>query len=141
MNMTLLNMVCKTMPQSVKLYGFDECWHLKICATTGSCTLPPIQSSFRKFFKGFLKNRAQTYLDFRASNMMLYDLYGSVQYDLSQQITPQQIKIENSSLEFVPYLSWELCPSCCSLSSLKLSRKSLSISSRCVLHTNQCILL
>jgi hypothetical protein len=124
----------KTMPQYVQLYGFDECWHLEIHATTGSCTFPSVRlSSFRKFFKGCLGNHAQTCLGFHASNLLLYGLYGSVQYDLSQQIILQQIKTENASLGFVPQLSWESLPSCCSLSSLKLSWKiSLNLISMCL---------
>jgi hypothetical protein len=46
----------KIMPQSVQLYGFVEYWHLKICATTGSCTLPlvnrpPSENSSRTALK------------------------------------------------------------------------------------------
>jgi hypothetical protein len=84
----------KTVPQSVQLYGFAESWHLEIHATTGSCTLPSVQpSSFRKFFKGCLENRAQACLSFRASRMVLYGL--------SKKIALQQIKTENAS-GFVP---------------------------------------
>jgi hypothetical protein len=92
--------VLKIVPQSVQLYGFAESWHLEIRATTGSCTFSSVRpSSFRKFFKDRLKNCAQSFLSFRDSRMLLY---GSVQYNLSQQITLQQIKTKNISLGFVP---------------------------------------
>jgi hypothetical protein len=87
--------VLKTVPQSVQLYGFAESWHLEMCATTGSYTFSSVwPSSFKKFFKYCLENRAQACLNFRASRMLLYDL--------SQQITLLQIKTENASLGFVP---------------------------------------
>jgi hypothetical protein len=75
----------------------------EIHATTGCCTFSPVwPSSFRKFFKVCLKNLAQDSLDFHASRMLLYGLYGSIQYGLSQQITLLQIKKKNASLGFAP---------------------------------------
>ena len=96
------------------------------------CTVVLLQ----KILQGCLKNHAQSSLNFCASRMMLYGLYGSVQYGLSQQITLLQIKTKKSSLGFVPYLSWESCPSWCSLSSLKQSLNFSSRLLRCVFLTS-----
>jgi hypothetical protein len=73
--------------------------------------------------------------------LLLYGLYGSVQYGLQQQ--------KNNSATKHKIFPWDLCPSSLGKRALfvahfplsSLLRKSLSIFSQCVLHTTQCILL
>jgi hypothetical protein len=95
-----------------------------------------------KSLKSASKICAKDCLDFRAHFHLLYGLYGSVQYGLPQQKNNSATK-QISSLGFVPTFSWEMCPQFAAnfpLSSL-LRKISQSLSSRCVLHTTQCILL
>jgi hypothetical protein len=88
-----------------------------------------------------LEKHVQNCLDFLVKSVLLYGMYRSIQYGLSQQKNDQATKQK--------ICPWDLCPNSLGKHALfaahfplsSILRKSLSISSRCILHTTQCILL
>jgi hypothetical protein len=65
-----------------------------------------------------LKKCAQNFLDFHAKSVLLYGLYRSIQYDLSQQ--------KNNSATKHKIFPWDLCPSSLGKSALFVSHFPLS---------------
>jgi hypothetical protein len=99
---------------------------------------PLLQQKTLKWLPQNLCNKLPRFL---CPPSMLYGLYGSVQYDLSNNRKFSTHKTENPP--------WDLCPRSLGKCALfvvlfplsSLLRNPLSISSSCVLHTTQCILL
>jgi hypothetical protein len=114
--------------------------YLKKCAHSQLYGLFRTAQNSQEKPKKMPRKPCQKCLDFHAKFVLLYGLYGSVQYGL-----PQQKNIWKNSqkifLGFVPSFPWEMCPLCCSLSSLKLTQKisltqllSMSSLSTCLAH-------
>jgi hypothetical protein len=91
----------KFVPQSVQLYGFAEIGTSKFVPKNRLLYLllydrPPSENSP----KNCLEN-VPPLASILCPSLLLYDLYGSVQYDLSQQ-KHNNTQNKNSSLGFVP---------------------------------------